>query len=99
MTQRTKSIAKVVTAVTIAILAIGIAPSLAEAQARGTLQVSAKVIVADNAFRALDAVKAAVSSVGRPDAARGANSAPTVARVSVARDPKALVVTVDYSRS
>ena len=99
MTQSSKLIAKLVTAVTLGIVTFGITPMVAEAQSRGTMQVSAQVVGTDNAFRALDAVRAAVSGVVRSDAARRTDSAPTVARVTVARDPKALVVTVDYSRS
>lgn len=99
MTQRTGMIAKVVTMVTIAIVAIGIAPAIAEAQARGTLQVSAQVVSTDNAFRVLDAARAAVSSVTGSSATRGVETAPTVARVTVARDPRSVVVTINYSQS
>lgn len=99
MTQRTSMIAKFVTMVTIAIAAIGIAPAIAEAQARGSLQVSAQVVSTDNAFRVLDAARAAVSSVTGSSATRALETAPTVARVTVARDPRSVVVTINYSRS
>lgn len=99
MTLRPRLITKVVTTVTIAILAIGMAPAVAEAQGRGIMQASATVVSTDDAFRALEAARAAVSSVGQPAAARRAETAPTVARVSIARDPRSLVVTIDYSRS
>ena len=99
MTKRPTLIAKVVTVVTIAVLAIGIAPRAAEAQARGSLQVSASVVSTDDAFRALHAAREAVANVSRPAAERRTETAPTVAEVSVARDPRALVVTISYSRS
>jgi hypothetical protein len=99
VTKRTRIIAKVVTAVTIPILALGIAPIVAEAQARGTMQVSARVVVMDDAVRALDAARAALSNLAGQPAPRRPETAPTVARVSVARDPRSIVVTIDYSRS
>lgn len=99
MTKRPSLIAKVVTVVTIATLAIGIAPKLAEAQASGIMQVSASVVSTHDAFRALQAAREAVSNVSRPVAERRTETAPTVAQVSVARDPRAVVVTINYSRS
>lgn len=99
MSQRPRLIPKIVTAVTIAAAAIGIAPVVAEAQARGIMQVSASVVATDDAFSALQAARSAVSSVVNPAAPRGAVTAPTVARVSVARDPRSIVVTINYSRS
>jgi hypothetical protein len=96
---RPGSIIKVVTFVTIAAAAVGIAPSVAEAQARGTMQVSAQVVATDNAFQALNAARSAVSSVSTPAAARRPEAAPTLARVTVSRDPRKLIVTIDYSRS
>jgi hypothetical protein len=96
---RPRSITKVVTFVTIAIAAIGIAPAVAEAQARGTMQVSAEVVSTDNSVAALEAARAAVSSASTPATGRGRKAAPTVARVSVKRNPRAMIVTIDYSRS
>ena len=99
MSQRPSSIAKIVTAVTIAILAIGFAPDTAEAQARGMMQVSASVVSTDDAFRALDAARAAVANLGQPAQAIRTNTVPTVARVSIARETRSVVVTISYSRS
>jgi hypothetical protein len=88
-----------VTAATLAIAAIGIAPTIAEAQGRGTMQVSARVVSADNAFRSLDAARAAIREVSQPTARDGAEAVPTVARVALVRDRHAVVVTIDYSRN
>ena len=90
---------RLVTFVTIAAAVLGIAPTVAEAQARGTLQVSAQVVSTESAFRTLEAARAAVSSVNVAFATRGQKPAPTVARVSVTRNPQSLIVTIDYSRS
>jgi hypothetical protein len=92
-------IPKIVTAVTIAAAAIGITPLVAEAQARGIMQVSAKVVANDEVLLALRAARTAASSAARPGATRSTETAPTVARVSVVRDPRSIVVTIDYSRS
>lgn len=99
MSQRPPLFAKIVTTVTISAAAIGITPIAAEAQSRGSLQVSASVVSADEALRALQAARAAAAAVARPAIGRSAETAPTVARVSVARDPRSIVVTIDYSRS
>lgn len=99
MTTRPKNLKSVVTAVTIAVAALGIAPSLAEAQSRGIMQVSAQVVSMDESVAALSAARTAVARVARPADVRRPETAPTVARVSVARDPRAIVVTIDYSRS
>jgi hypothetical protein len=99
VSQRPRSITKFVTALTIAAAAIGIAPVVAEAQSRGIMQVSASVVSTDDAFQALQAARSAVSSVVSPARTRSAETAPTVARVSVARDPRSIVVTINYSRS
>jgi hypothetical protein len=80
-------------------VAIGIAPSVAEAQGRGTLQVSASVVSTDNAFRSLQAARAAISSIARPATHESADAVPTVARIALARDRHAVVVTIDYSRN
>lgn len=99
MSLRPRMIAKVVTAVTFAAIAIGIAPAVAEAQGRGIMQVSANVVSTDDAFRALQAARQAVASVTQPTVASRTDDAPTVARVSIVRDPRSLVVTINYSRS
>ena len=98
MTLRTRYLARNVTVVTIAVGSVGIAPCVAEAQSRGTMQVSANVLAAENSFTALAAARAAVSILDAT-ATRRQKSAPTVARVSVKRDPSTVVVTIDYSRS
>lgn len=89
----------IVTAATLAIAAIGIAPSVAEAQGRGTMQVQAQVVSTDNAFRSLDAARAAIREVSNPAASQSRVAAPTVARVAMVREPRAVVVTIDYSRN
>lgn len=84
---------------TIAIGAIGIVPSVAEAQSRGVMQVNATVVTTDNAFRALEAARLAVRTGSSIDAGRSINGAPTVARVATVREKRAVVVTIEYSRS
>ena len=99
MSKRTGMIQSVVICATIALGALGFAPSLAEAQSRGMLQVNANVVQTDNAFRALQAARAAVRSGAAVDAGRSANGAPTVARIATAREERVVVVTIDYSRN
>ena len=99
MSARPRSTSKIVTAITIGAAALGIAPAVAEAQSRGIMQVSASVVSTDQAVRSLDAARAAASRVVRPAGITSHETAPTVARVSVARDSHNVVVTIDYSRS
>lgn len=99
MSQRTGMIQTFVICATIALGAIGIAPSVAEAQSRGMLQVNANVVQTDNAFRALQAARVAVRTGSTIEAGRSINGAPTVARVATVRDERTVVVTIDYSRN
>ena len=94
-----RSIAEGVTAVTLAVLALTVRPTPADAQGRGIMQASATVAPTESAFRALQAARDAVSSGGSPDGVRRTETGPIVARVSVARNPRSVVVTIDYSRS
>jgi len=99
VTTRPGMIKGLVICATIAVGAVCVAPSVAEAQSRGTLQVSANVVSTDNAFRALEAARAAVRA-GTPTAAgRSVNDAPTVARVALVQERRSVVVTIDYSRN
>jgi hypothetical protein len=92
-------IRQLVTGGAIVMALIGIQATAAEAQSRGTLQVSATVVDSDDAFRALSAARAAVRPAAGQATASGQNAVPTVARVAVARRPRAVVVTIDYSRN
>jgi len=99
MTKRPGLIKGFVICATIAVGALVLGPSVAEAQSRGMMQVSANVVSTDNAFRALEAARTAVRA-GVPTAAgRSINGAPTVARVAVTEERQTLVVTIDYSRN
>ena len=89
----------IVTLVTITVIGIGISPSVAEAQARGTMQVYATVLESQSGLQVLSAAREAVSSTGNPSAARRPVDAPTVARISVRRDRRLVVVTIDYLRN
>ena len=99
MTSHHGSIARSVTVVTIAVGSFGIAPRIAEAQSRGTMQVSANVVSTESSFSALEAARTAVSRGNTQAAIRRQKTAPTVAQVSVKRDPRRVIVTIDYSRS
>ena len=99
MSNVTRSIAEGVTAITIAVLALTVCPTAADAQGRGIMQASATVAPTESAFRALQAARDAVSNGAPARGARHRETAPIVARVSVARDTRSVVVTIDYSRS
>src|SRR6185503_10804572 len=92
VTKRTGMIQTLVICGTIAIGALGIAPSVAEAQSRGSLQVNANVVQTDNAFRALEAARVAVRTGTTIEAGRSISGAPTVARVATVREQRAVVV-------
>lgn len=83
-------------------------PALAEAQARGTLQVTARVVDNRASWEALDAVQAAAANMVALNQPRGTVTTlatvtvglPTVSGESrVQQAPGALLVTVDYSRN
>lgn len=98
MSSRPGVVPEFVTLVTIAVGIVGFSPSVAEAQATGTMQVSATVVPAQSSFQALSAAHEAISVVRKPITARRPVNALTVARVSVRREPKLVVVTIDYLR-
>jgi hypothetical protein len=73
-------------------------PSAAEAQARGSLQASARVVDTRTSFAALEAARTAL----QPSAVVAQSRVNTVAQVSVQRLEErrgAVVVTIDYSRN
>lgn len=83
-------------------------PGAAEAQARGTLHVSATVVDTRQGFGALDAARSALRSAqsatdSRLDSRIGSSeTVATVAQVSIERPPtrpSTVVVTIDYSRN
>lgn len=87
------SIAKGVLLAAVAALGTILSPGTAEAQARGTLQATARVVATQPS---LDALRAARSAI------EGRLAVATVAQVSVARPsarPATLVVTIDYARN
>jgi hypothetical protein len=94
-----RMIKKFVIWATIAVATVGIAPAIAEAQARGMMQVTASVVSTDNALRALEAARVAVRGFQLTASGRRIEAAPTVARVAVAREDRRMVVTIDYSRN
>lgn len=75
-------------------------PATAEAQARGTLQVSAQVVDTKASSNDLLAARAALQQVAVGAPSNRPLTVPTLAQISVASSSEAsgLVVTVDYSR-
>lgn len=100
MTQRS-TILKAVTVATVLLIAAVVLPHAAEAQARGTLQATARVVDTRTTAAGLEAARGVLQAIiapGRPEQP----AAPTVALVSVTQRPDAraaLVVTIDYSRN
>ena len=83
--------------------ALFVAPSLAEAQARGTLQASAVVVNTAPAFEALRGVQAAARQLVMGDHQQESTVA-TLASITITEGQRsaharAIVVTVDYSRN
>jgi hypothetical protein len=77
-------------------------PALAEAQARGTLQVSAQVVDLKPGYDGLQLARAALGSGPAGSVSAEPHAVPTLAHVSVAyatAQRPVLVVTVDYSRN
>jgi hypothetical protein len=99
VSQRPRTVHELVICATIALAAIGIAPAIAEAQSTGMLQVTATVVKADNAFRTLDEARAALRIERALPGRWRANGVPTVARIAIMRNRRAIVVTIDYSRN
>ena len=83
--------------------ALFVAPSLAEAQARGTLQATAVVVNTAPAFEVLRGVQAATRQWVRNDGQQESTVA-TLASITITEgqrsaNARAVVVTVDYSRN
>src|SRR5438874_13331856 len=77
-------------------------PTTAEAQARGTLQVTAQVVDAKASFDGLQAARVALRRAAAGTQGTNIETVSTLAQVSVARLPQGrseLVVTVDYSKN
>ena len=96
----------VVTRVVVAGLLFGAAwlgrPINAEAQVRGTLQVSAQVVDTKASFEGLNAARVALRQAAAGTQVVNLDTVSTLAQVSVARLPQGrsdLVVTVDYSKN
>jgi hypothetical protein len=91
---------KVVALVFTTALAALLLPSVAKAQNRGTLQVSARVVDSRPSFAALEATRALAQDLaaGR---STGRETVATVAQISVTRKPatREVVITVDYSKN
>jgi len=95
-----------VTRVVVAGLLFGAAwlgrPINAEAQARGTLQVSAQVVDTKPSFEGLQAARVALRQRAAGTQSENLNTVPTLAQVSIAEAPQGrseLVVTIDYSKN
>ena len=77
-------------------------PVHAEAQARGTLQVTAQVIDTKASLDGLQAARSALRQAAAGTQSSDLDTVPTLAQVSVARPPQGrseLVVTIDYSKN
>jgi hypothetical protein len=84
--------------VAVAVAALTMVGRDAEAQARGTLQASARVVDTRQGFESLARVRQAVTN----SRIESANTVATVAQISTARpatSPSTVVVTIDYSRN
>src|SRR5213082_951709 len=76
-------------------------PVNAEAQARGTLQVTAQVVDTKPSFDGLQAARIALRQAAAGTQSSDLDTVPTLAQVSIARPPQGrseLVVTIDYSK-
>src|SRR6266480_7279011 len=77
-------------------------PTTAEAQARGTLQVTAQVVDTKASFDGLQAARVALRQAAAGTQSSDLDTVPTLAQVSIARPLQArseLVVTIDYSKN
>jgi len=77
-------------------------PATAEAQARGTLQVTAQVIDIKASFDGLQAARIALRQAAAGTESSNVDTVPTLAQVGIARPPQGrsdLVVTIDYSKN
>lgn len=79
------------------VLGMVLKPSVAEAQARGTLRATATVVDTRPSFEGLRAAQAAIQAATNSRTDSRTQSQQAV--VTVARSPRTLVVTIDYARS
>jgi hypothetical protein len=92
--------------VVVALVMVGAAwlgrPINAEAQARGTLQVTAQVVDTKASFDGLQAARVALRQVAAGTQITNIDTVSTLAQVSIAQPPQGrseLVVTIDYSKN
>ena len=92
--------------IVVALVVVGAAwlgrPINAEAQARGTLQVTAQVIDIKASFDGLQAARIALRQAAAGTESSNVDTVPTLAQVGIARPPQGrsdLVVTIDYSKN
>src|SRR5207302_5516429 len=77
-------------------------PATAEAQARGTLQVTAQVVDTKASFDGLQAARVAIRQVATGTQITNVDTVSTLAQVTIAQLPQGrseLVVTIDYSKN
>jgi hypothetical protein len=103
MTDRRRSqVARVAVTVLLFGAALLGSPTHAEAQARGTLQVTAQVVDTKASFDGLQAARSALRQVAAGTQTTNVETVPTLAQVSVSRpsqERSELVVTVDYAKN
>lgn len=100
--RRRSSLARVVGAVVVVGAVCLSRPVNAEAQARGTLQVTAQVVDTKASFDGLQAARGALRQAASGAQTTNLDTVPTLAQVSIARPSDGrseLVVTIDYSRN
>jgi len=92
--------------VVVAVVVVGAAwlgrPINAEAQARGTLQVTAQVVDTKASFDGLQAARVALRQVAAGTQITNIDTVSTLAQVSIAQPSQGrseLVVTIDYSKN
>lgn len=95
----------VLRSVAVAALVLGasvLRPAIAEAQARGTLQVTAQVVDIKASSQALQTARATLYGAPASSSPRSSDAVSTLAQVSVAYPTAAraaVVVTIDYSKN
>ena len=100
--RRRSTLARVVVAAVVLGAAWLSRPVHAEAQARGTLQVTAQVIDIKASFDGLQAARIALRQAAAGTESSNVDTVPTLAQVGIARPPQGrsdLVVTIDYSKN
>ena len=101
-TRRRPWLARVVVAVVVVGAASLGRPINAEAQARGTLQVTAQVVDTKASFDGLQAARVALRQVAAGTQITNIDTVSTLAQVSIAQPSQGrseLVVTIDYSKN